>query len=71
MTQYIVLQRPRAKYRAGLSTSVMIVEAKTAAEAIRTAVEKGKVGSEDWFGPSREYCAPEASQVVPNKLMMI
>lgn len=39
MTQYIVTREPKATYRSGLVISVMVVEAKTAKEALARFVE--------------------------------
>lgn len=69
MTQYLVTQKPRAKYRAGLVVVAMIVESPTAMAAIRQAIEAGRIGAERWFDPSPEYCQPYAEPVVPNKVL--
>lgn len=70
-TRWLVTQHPRQKYRQHLSTVAMIVEAPTRAAAIRMALENGKVGLEDWFGPSPEYCAPQASPLALNKVFSL
>ena len=69
MPQFIVSQSPKAKYRGTLGTSVMVVEAKTKADAVRKAIEKGKIGLESWFGPSAEFCQPVAEPLVLDKVL--
>lgn len=66
--RWLVTQHPRQKYRSHLCTIAMIVEAPTRAAAIRMAIENGKVGLEDWFGPWPEYCAPQAAPLSLNKV---
>lgn len=57
---WVVSQQPKGRHRAGLHTVVMVVQAPTKAEAVRKAIDKGKIGLESWFGPSPEYSQPTA-----------
>lgn len=60
-TLYLVCQYPKPRYRAGLVTMNVIVEAYSAAEAVRLAVAIGESGTtEKWFGDDAQYCAPKA-----------
>lgn len=66
---YLVTQTPKRKYRGGLHTVAMIVDAKNGAEAIRLAVQHGNTGSENWFGPSPEYSNPKAEPLPLNRVI--
>lgn len=58
---YLVSQYPKPKYRSGLVTMNVIVEAPSAADAVRQALVIGASGSlENWFGDDPQYCAPKA-----------
>lgn len=63
--QYLVSQKPKPKYKGGLMTIIMVVEAKTAKEALAQAVERGAKHSEKWFSEAPDYNKPkvEALQV--------
>lgn len=66
MPQYIVSQRPKAKWRHHYRTPVAIIEAGTAAEAIRKACAISHASSECWFAPSLDFCAPTAELLKPS-----
>lgn len=57
--QYIVTQKPKPKFRGSLCTAVAIVEAKSAAEAIRVA-QAAADDSEKWFDPHPDFNKPQA-----------
>lgn len=59
--QYLVTQTPKAKFRGGYNTSFAIVEAKTAAEAIRIMLAKN---DRDGFIIHPDFNKPAARPLV-------
>lgn len=71
--QYLVIQEPKARYRASHVVALMVVEAASAAEAIRKA-NKGDPRveqSNSWFQPHAEFKRPYAHPVVLDQLCTI
>lgn len=67
MPQFIVIQEPKAKYRNTCCTTAMVLEAPSAAAAVRSAIQVGDRDAEKWFGPSGEYRKPYAQPVMLGK----
>ena len=58
--QFLVIQAPKHKFRDMYSTSVMVVEADSAAAAVRTAIRTRP----DDFGPSPDFSKVRAEPLV-------